>query len=79
MYKILCYLVALLLSGTYAAFGQQPPDDPAGDVFANRKTTFTDHPLAGRVELSKNHMFDAWVMDRTASLPYPNPYRTQRP
>lgn len=92
MYKILCYLLAFTLSGTYGAFGQKPrtvplqPDNyaekatpvhPTGDVFTNRKTAFIAHLLADKVEPRKKHAYNAWVMDRTASLPYPNLYRTQ--
>ena len=88
MYKILCYLLTLALSGTHATFGQKLPvtparpdnlaeNYPASDVFTNRKTAFTAHLLADRVEPGKKHAYNAWVMGRTASLPYPNPYRTQ--
>jgi hypothetical protein len=92
MYKILCYLLTLMLSGTNGAFGQKPPVDPARldnpveqkplrdpgrDVFTNRKTAFTAHLLAGKVDPGKKYACDVLVMDRTASLLYPNPYQTQ--
>jgi hypothetical protein len=89
MYKILCYLVALTLFGTYATFGQKPPvtvarpddateNDPPRDVFTNRKTAFIAHLLADKVEPGKENAYNAWVINRTASLHYPNPYQTQR-
>ncbi len=92
MYKILCYLLALMLSVTYGTSGQASPTTPARSAnsvettainnsaspeFINRKTTFTDHRLADKVETGKNHVYDARVMDRTASLPCPNPYQIQ--
>lgn len=92
MYKILCYVLVLMLSGTFRAFGQKPPVAPAqsdnpvetatdnypdSDVFTNRKTAFIVHLLADRVDTGKKHVCDVRVMDRTASLLYPNPYPTQ--
>ncbi|WP_020606625.1 hypothetical protein [Spirosoma spitsbergense] len=89
MYKILCYLVALTLFGTYATFGQKPPvtaarpdnpteNYPTSDVFTNRKTVFIAHLLADKVEPEKKNAYNAWVINRTASLLYPNPCQTQR-
>ena len=92
MYKILCYLVAFTLSGTYGTFGQRPPTAPtrpdypvdmdahgypASEEITSRKTAFIVHLLADRVDSGKKYVYDVRVMDRTASLLYPNPYQTQ--
>ncbi|WP_018617999.1 hypothetical protein [Spirosoma luteum] len=92
MYKILCYLLTLMLSGTHGAFGQKSPvtparpdnpveklipSRPASEEITNRKTTFTTHLLAGKVDPGKKYAYGGWVMDRTVSLLYPNPYQTQ--
>lgn len=93
MYKILCCLLVLMLSGAHGMFGRKPPATPgrlansvdkvipdgsARTGMTNRKTAFTAHLLAGKVDPGKKYVCSGWVMDRTASLLYPNPYQTQR-
>ncbi len=93
MYKILCYLLVLMLSGTHGAFGQKPPvtparpdnavekvipSRPASAGITNRKVAFIAHLLAGKVDPGKKYVYGVRVINRTVSLRYPNPYQTQR-